>query len=107
VSTKPVLPSDRASRDIEDILAHYEVKAEKVVAQDFIDELETAFGQLGRFPGSGSPRLGHVLGITRLRSWPVKRFPYLVLYIDRPDHVEVWRVLHSGRDVPGALQDEP
>ena len=26
---------------------------------------------------------------------PVDRFPYLVFYVERVDHVDVWRVLHT------------
>lgn len=35
----------------------------------------------------------------------VARYPYLVFYIERPDHIDVWRVLHGQRDVPAWMQE--
>ena len=37
---------------------------------------------------------------------PLKRYPYLVFYIEQDDHIDVWRVLHSHRDIPSWLRDE-
>jgi len=34
----------------------------------------------------------------------VKRFPYLAFYVERADHVDVWRVLHGARDIPAWLK---
>lgn len=31
--------------------------------------------------------------------------PYLVYYVEREDHVDVWRVLRSRRDVPAGMQE--
>jgi len=33
-----------------------------------------------------------------LRFWPLKRYPHLVFYVERTDHVVVWRALHGQRD---------
>jgi len=35
----------------------------------------------------------------------VTGYPYLVFYVERPDHLEVWRVLHAQRDVPLAMDE--
>jgi plasmid stabilization system protein ParE len=35
----------------------------------------------------------------------VTGFPYLVCYFDRPDHVDVVRVLHGVRDLGVVLSD--
>jgi toxin ParE1/3/4 len=40
------------------------------------------------------------LGLADLRCWPIDRYPYLVFYVERDDHVDVWRVLHQQRDIP-------
>jgi toxin ParE1/3/4 len=40
-----------------------------------------------------------------LRNWAVKGFPYLVFYIERDDHIEVWRVLHGRRDIPSRMRE--
>jgi toxin ParE1/3/4 len=39
------------------------------------------------------------LNIPGLRSWPLTRYPYLVFYIERDNHIDVWRVLQSQRDI--------
>jgi toxin ParE1/3/4 len=33
------------------------------------------------------------------------KFPYLVFYLEREDHVDVLEVLHGKRDIPVWLQD--
>jgi toxin ParE1/3/4 len=30
----------------------------------------------------------------------VIHYPHLIFYIERDDHVDVWRVLHGQRDIP-------
>jgi toxin ParE1/3/4 len=45
------------------------------------------------------------LNLPGLRSWPLTRYPYLVFYVERSDHVDVWRVLHGQRDIPGWMQE--
>ena len=60
---------------------------------------------LGRHPATGSPRYAHELNLPGLRSWPLTRYPYLIFYVERPDHVDVWRVLQGQRDIPAWMQD--
>jgi plasmid stabilization system protein ParE len=31
----------------------------------------------------------------------------LIFYLERPDHLDVVRVLHAARDVPAALSEDP
>jgi hypothetical protein len=40
-----------------------------------------------------------------LRSWPLRRFPYLIFFIEREEHIDVWRMLHDQRDIPAWMQD--
>ena len=75
------------------------------VALDFIDALEQAYTHISRHPGTGSPRHGHELDLPGLRSWTLSRYPYLIFYIERQDHIDVWRVLHGQRDIPAWMQD--
>jgi hypothetical protein len=37
---------------------------------------------------------------SKLKSWSLSRYPYLVFYVEGPDHVDVWRVLHRQRYIP-------
>ncbi len=106
VRALPVIPRERAHQDIEEVIGHYLEEGSEEAALGFIDALERAFPQIGRHPESGSTRFAHELNLPGLRSWPLKRFPYLVFYVVREAHVDVWRILHARRDVPNWLQDE-
>ena len=35
-----------------------------------------------------------------LRHWLLQSCPYLAFYVERADHLDVWRVLHAERDIP-------
>lgn len=102
---KPVVPREHANEDVDDAVAYYLEEGAASVALDFIDALEQAYTHIGRHPGTGSPRYGHELGLPGLRSWALSRYPYLVFYVERPDHIDVWRVLHGQRDIPAWMQD--
>ncbi len=58
-----------------------------------------------RTPALGSPRYASELALPGLRSLATKGFPYLVFYIDRDDHIDVWRVLHARRDIPSRMRE--
>ena len=104
MSGKPVVLRERARRDIDEALGHYLSEAGPAVALDFVDALEDTLRQIGERPASGSPRHAHELDVPGLRFQPVRRFPYLVFYVEREAEVDVWRVLHGARDIPSWLQ---
>ena len=105
MTAKPVVLRELAGRDIDEAVAHYLGEGGERVGLAFIDALEQAFHQIVRHPASGSPRYAHELDLSGLRSWRVKRYPYLVFYMERQDHIDVWRVLHAQRDIPGWMQE--
>jgi len=102
---KPVVLRERAHLDIEDAVAYYLGESD-TAALGFINALEKACTHIGHHPGTGSPRYAHELNLPGLRSWPLTRYPYLVFYIEHTDHVDVWRVLHSHRDIPVWMREE-
>jgi toxin ParE1/3/4 len=104
VSDKPVVLRERADLDIEEALARYLAEAGQRVAMGFVDALDRAFAHPARHPATGSPRYAHELDLPELRVWPLKRYPYLVFYVERDDHIDVWRILHGERDIPAWLQ---
>ncbi|QUD87631.1 type II toxin-antitoxin system RelE/ParE family toxin [Phenylobacterium montanum] len=83
---------------------HYAATAGPRVAAGFVDALEAALRHIGQHPRSGSPRFGQELDLPGLRCWGLKRYPYLAFYIEREDHIDLWRVLHSKQDIPAWLQ---
>jgi toxin ParE1/3/4 len=105
VSGKPVLLRDLARRDVEAAVDYYVRIAGPDVALSFIDALQSAYRAIGDRPALGSPRYAQELVLPGLRSLAVKGFPYLVFYIERDDHVDIWRVLHGRRDIPSRMQE--
>jgi toxin ParE1/3/4 len=105
VRARPVIPRERANRDIDDAIAHYLREGGPKTALGLVREVENGFRHIARHPATGSLRYGHELDLPGLRVWPLKRFPFLVFYVDRGDHIDVWRVLHGQRDIPVWLQN--
>ncbi len=109
MKSKLVIPRALASRDVDEAIEYYRIEGGGNAALGFIEALEQAYLHIGRFHASGSPRYAHELKLPDLRSWPLRRYPHLVFYIERDDYIDVWRVLHGQRDIPGWMRqaDEP
>jgi toxin ParE1/3/4 len=107
VNAKPVIRRKRAGRDIEDAIDYYADAGGGKAARGFVDALHDAIRHIARHPASGSPRYAHELNLADLRGWALKRYPYVVFYIEREDHVDVWRVLHAQRDIPASMREDP
>jgi len=103
---KPVIPRALATRDVDEAINYYLSEGAGQAALDFIDALEQAYAHIAHHPASGSPRYAHELDISGLRNWPLKRHPHIVFYVERADHVDVWRVLHGTRDIPTWLRED-
>jgi len=105
VKSKPLIPREQANRDVEEIAAYYLSEAAEAAALGFVDALEHAYAHISRHPATGSPRYAHELNLPGLRAWPLARYPHLVFYVERTDHIDVWRVLHNQRDIPAWMQE--
>ena len=103
---KPVVLRERANRDAEEAVDHYLREAGERTALGFIAALERACDHVARHPATGSPRHAHELDLPGLRAWPLRGYPYLVFYMKRDDHVDVWRLLHAERDIPTWLREQ-
>jgi toxin ParE1/3/4 len=103
VAARSVRLREHAATDIDHAADHYRTQAGADVALRFIDAIERAVAQIARSPQSGSLRFAYELGIPDLRVRPIARFPYLVFYVIGEDVVDVWRVLHTKRDIPSAI----
>ena len=105
MTTKPVIPREQAERDIDTAIDYYLSEDAQAAALGFIDALEQAYEHISRHAATGSPHYAHELGLAGLRYWPLARYPYLVFYVEFDDHIDVWRVLHSARDIPELMRD--
>ena len=104
MSARRVVPRLQAQRDIDDAVEYYLEEGAGQAALALIDALEQAFAHLGRHPAIGSLRYAHELNLPGLRCWPLRRYPYLIFYVEHDNHVDVWRVLHAERDIPSWMQ---
>lgn len=107
MKTKPVISRALAAQDIDEAIAYYLSEGAVQAALNFVDALERAYAHIARHPATGSPRYAHELNLPGLRAWSLSLYPHLIFYIERDDHIDVWRVLHGQRDIPSWLNDDP
>ena len=100
MKVRPVVARELANNGIDEIIAFYLGESAEQAAYGFIDAMEDAYAHIGRQPATGSPPYAHELNLPGLRFWPLTRYPHSVFYVERPDHIDVWRVLHRTRDIP-------
>lgn len=105
MSLKLVIPRLLANREVEDAIDHCLREQAPHAALGFVEALERAYAHLARHLGTGSPRYAQALELPGLRSWPLGKYPYIVFYMERDDHVDVWRVLHGKRDISASLHE--
>ena len=105
MTSKPVVPRARAGADADLAIEHYLAEAGADVALGFIDALERVYAVIGAAPATGSPRWAHELNLPGLRSYRLKGYPWLVFYIEQSEHIDVWRILHSKRDIPAWMAE--
>lgn len=104
MKVRPVVARELAAQDVEAAIAFYLGEGSEQAALGFVDALEDAYAHIGRHPATGSPRYALDLNLPGLRFWPLKRYPYLVFYVEHADRIDVWRVLHGQRDIPAWMQ---
>jgi toxin ParE1/3/4 len=102
---KRIVPREAAEQDIDDAVDFYADTAGPDVAWGFVAAVQAAYRVIGEQPGMGSPRYADLIEGEGLRHRKLTRYPYLVFYIERVDHIAIWRVLHAKRDIPSSLAD--
>ena len=105
MTAKPIVPRELANRDVDEAIAYCLSESSDAVALRFVVALERAYQHIGRHPASGSSRCAVELNLPDLRSWPLRRFPHVVFYVETDDCIDVWRVLHSARDIPAWMHE--
>jgi toxin ParE1/3/4 len=105
VTAKRVIRLESARQDEREAVTHYAREAGFEIALSFREALREAYRAIADHPGAGSPRYADLLAIKGLRSRKLAGYPYLVFYVERGDHIDVWRVLHGQRDILTWLAD--
>lgn len=95
---KPVVVSNAAAQDIDGATDYY-ADIEIALAEGWLASVQRGVADIGRQPRLGSPLFAERLGITGLRHKLVRKFPYLMFYIEREREIVIVRVLHERRDV--------
>lgn len=105
MTAKPLRVLPLAEADIATAIDYYRDQAGEEMAVRFVDAVTARLGAIARSPGLGSSRYATELRIDGLRCRRLARFPYLLFYLEQPDRIDVWRMLHDRRDIPGTLRD--
>lgn len=103
--SKPVVPRVMAEDDLDRACDHYLTTAGADVAIDFLHDFENAVAFISRFPATGSPKYGYEPSLAGIRFWPMKKFPFLIFYIETEHQIDVWRVMHGNMDITAELHD--
>lgn len=103
--SKPVIPRLMAEDDLDRVCDHYLTAAGTGVVVDFLQDFDRAIAHISRFPDTGSLRYGFEPSLAGVRFWPMKKFPFLIFYIETEDQIDVWRVVHGNMDITAELHD--
>lgn len=97
----------RAEVDLIRITQWYGREGGPRLGERFFDEAQAAVARISAMPGIGSSRIGGLIGMKSLRSWPVHRFPVRWWYIEQQDCIDVIRLLAERQDLEAILSAEP
>lgn len=87
----PISLSEEAQADADSAIDWYIDEGAFIAADDFINEIERAFGLLRQFPALGDG------GMHKARSFPLHGFPYSLIYRLQGDTVRIIAVAHHSR----------
>jgi toxin ParE1/3/4 len=101
-----VLARARALMDLDEI-AEQIGRTSPRAALRFLDAFDQTAAALAVMPALGSPHDSNHPRLRNVRVRPVKKFKnHLIFYLPITDGIEVLRVLHGARDIPGILEGE-
>jgi toxin ParE1/3/4 len=103
---KAVQFQELATFDLESVSGYDAAQADVATAVRFADAVEAAAQRIGRTP-PGSDRSGSRTNslFRNSGSWQPADFPGLLFDVEGETSVDVWRLLHTSRDIPPSLQD--
>ena len=85
------LVSREAQADLAEAVSFYKERASVTVANAFITEFERAANVIGASPELGTPTA------RGRRIFPLRRFPYSLIYTVAGPDVQIWVVAHQRR----------
>lgn len=102
---KVVRTRSAAEAELHSAVAFYVDEGALDAALGLVDEFEAAPVAISDHPAIGSPRLEIELGIPGVRVFALRTYPYVIIYFDTPEYVDVRQPLHSSRDIPARLAE--
>ena len=107
---KPAELRPLAEADLVERTHHYRDAGGSELGTRFFDAAIAALRSIEESPGIGSPRIGELIGVPEVRRIGIQGFPCGWLYIERPQLLDVVRLLADRQEVAVLLDpdaDEP
>jgi len=95
-----------ADKDIIEAIDFYNDTLAYQASTKFLDAIEKALRFIMAFPEAGSSRLSEILEFKQFKTWPLTKFPFLVVYIVKDESIEIVRLIHQKRDLSEPLRRE-
>ena len=95
-----------ADKDIIDAIDFYNDALAYQASTRFLDAIEQALRFILAFPKAGSSRLGEMVGLSQFKTWPLTKFPFLVIYVVEDKSIDIVRLIHQKRDLSEPLRLE-
>lgn len=95
-----------ADQDIIEAIDFYNDALAYQASTKFLNAIEKALRFIWAFPEAGSSRLSEILGLKQFKTWPLTKFPFLVVYLVENEEIDVVRLIHQKRDFSEPLRGE-
>ena len=92
-----------ADQDIHSAINYYIDLQAAEAGTKFLFAVEKAYKFHYQFPNAGSNKFGTLLQLPELRTWPLTKFPYSLIYMPNAQGLDIFRLLHHKRDIPTFL----
>lgn len=103
---KPAKLRPLAEQGLVEAAQYYVQAGGRALGERFFDAALAALKPIQRMPAMGSPRLGKLCDIPRLRAWRITGFPAQWFYFEAHDHLDVIRLLGERQDIAAILDGD-
>ena len=106
IMTHRILITPLANQDIDAHVNYFRVYNETAAFRLF-DSIRLTLTQIAKIPKIGVSYPLQNSRLAGLRKWQVKDFSnYIIFYLEKPEHIEVVRILHGARDIRFVLEND-
>lgn len=94
--TRPTRFEDEASDELVDAATWYETQRSGL-SDTFLGAVEASLVRVGEWP-EAAPLVGGLSDLETVRSAPVRRYPYRIIYVVHDEEIRVLAVAHNRRE---------